>query len=147
MFAREQRRSFDMQSTIRFGTSRFGTWCALTLTAAGLLVMPAAQAQQQSPSGPSVTTPSPTTTPTIIPDKKLDAAAAAVKKVTVIKNNYDQQLAQAPVAEKERLQGEAGNAMAKAVTDQGLSVEEYTTILTAAQKDPAVRDKLLQRMK
>jgi len=35
-----------MQSTIRFGTSRFGTWCALTLTAAGLLVMPAAQAQQ-----------------------------------------------------------------------------------------------------
>ena len=128
-------------------TTRFGTWCALTLTAAGLLVMPAAQAQQQSPSGPSVTTPSPPTTPTIIPDKKLDAAAAAVKKVTVIKNNYDQQLAQAPVAEKGRLQGEAGDAMAKAVTDQGLSIEEYTTILTAAQKDPAVRDKLLQRMK
>jgi hypothetical protein len=128
-------------------TTRFGTWCALTLTAAGLLVMPAAQAQQQSPAGPSATTPSPTTTPTIIPDKKLDAAAAAVKKVTVIKNNYDQQLAQAPVAEKQRLQGEAGDAMAKAVTDQGLSIEEYTTILTAAQKDPAVRDKLLQRMK
>ena len=128
-------------------TTRFGTWCAMTLTAAGLLVMPAAHAQQQSPSGPSATTPSPTTTPTIIPDKKLDAAAAAVKKVTVIKNNYDQQLAQAPVAEKQRLEGEAGDAMAKAVTDQGLSVEEYTTILSAAQKDPAVRDKLLQRMK
>ena len=127
-------------------TSRFGAWCALTLTAAGLLVMPAAQAQQQSPAGPSVITPRPPT-PTNIPDKKLDAAAAAVKKVTVIKNNYDQQLAQAPVAEKKRLQGEAGDAMAKAVTDQGLSIEEYTTILTAAQKDPAVRDKLLQRMK
>ncbi len=136
-----------MQSTTRFGTSRIGTWCALTLTAAGLLVMPAAQAQQQSPAGPSVTTPSPTATPTNIPDKKLDAAAAAVKKVSVIKNKYDQQLAQAPVAEKERLQGEAGDAMAKAVTDQGLSVEEYTTILNVAQKDPVVRDKLLQRMK
>ena len=128
-------------------TTRFGTWCAMTFTAAGLSVMPAAQAQQQSPSGPPVTTPSPTTTPTIIPDKKLDAAAAAVKKVSVIKNKYDQQLAEAPVADKERLQGEAGNAMAKAVTDQGLSIEEYTTILTAAQKDPVVRDKLLQRMK
>jgi hypothetical protein len=93
--------------------------------------MPAAQAQQQSPSGPSATTPSPTTTPTIIPDKKLDAAAAAVKKVSVIKNKYDQQLAEAPVAEKGRL----------------LSIEEYTTILTAAQKDPVVRDKLLQGMK
>ena len=136
-----------MQSTTRFGTSRFGTWCALTLTAAGLLVMPAAQAQQQSPSGPSsVITPSPTL-PTNIPDKKLDAAAAAVKKVSVIKNKYEQQLAQAPVAEQKRLQGEASDAMEKAVTDQGLSVEEYTTILTVAQKDPVVRDKLLQRMK
>jgi predicted ATPase with chaperone activity len=135
-----------MQSTTRFGTSRFGTLCAMTLTAAGLLVMPAAQAQQQSPSGTSVTTPSPPT-PTNIPDKKLDAAAAAVKKVSVIKNKYDQQLAQVPVAEKQRLEGEAGDAMAKAVIDQGLSVEEYTAILKVAQKDPVVRDKLLQRMK
>ncbi len=136
-----------MQSTTRFGTSRFSTLCVLTLTAAGLLVMPAAQAQQQSPSGPSsVITPSPPT-PTNIPDKKLDAAAAAVKKVSVIKNKYDQQLAQAPVTEKQRLEGEADDAMAKAVTDQGLSVEEYTTILNVAQKDPVVRDKLLQRMK
>ena len=136
-----------MQSTTRFGTSRFSTLCVLTLTAAGLLVMPAAQAQQQSPSGPSsVITPSPTL-PTNIPDKKLDAAAAAVKKVSVIKNKYDQQLAQAPVTEKQRLEGEADDAMAKAVTDQGLSVEEYTTILNVAQKDPVVRDKLLQRMK
>jgi len=136
-----RRRSFDMQST-----TRFGTWCALTLTAAGLLVMPAAQAQQQSPAGPSVITPKPPT-PTNIPDKKLDAAAAAVKKVSVIKNKYDQQLAQAPVAEKQRLEGEAGDAMAKAVIDQGLSIEEYKTIMQVAQKDPGVRDKLLQRMK
>ena len=135
-----------MQSTTRFGTSRFGTWCALTLTATGLLVMPAAQAQQQSPAGPSVITPRPPT-PTNIPDKKLDAAAAAVKKVTVIKNKYDQQLAEAPVAEKERLKDEAGDAMARAVTDQGLSIEEYATILKVAQQDPVVRDKLLQRMK
>ena len=127
-------------------TTRFGTWCATTVTAAGLLFMPAVHAQQQSPSGPSVITPSPTT-PTNIPDKKLDAAAAAVKKVTVIKNNYDQQLAQAPIAEKKRIEDEVGDAMEKAVTDQGLSVEEYTTILDVAQKDPVVRDKLLQRMK
>src|SRR6266436_8608673 len=128
-----------MQSTTRIGTSRIGTLCAMTLTAAGLLVMPAAQAQQQSPSGPSsVITPSPPP-PTNIPDKKLDAAAAAAKKVSVIKNKYDQQLAQAPVAEKQRLEGEAGDAMAKAVIDQGLSIEEYKTIMQVAQKDPGVR--------
>jgi len=56
----------------------FGTFCAMTLTAAGLLFMPAANAQQQAPSGPSSTTPSPTTAPANIPDKKLDAAAAAI---------------------------------------------------------------------
>ena len=128
-------------------TTRFGTFCAMTLTAAGLLFMPAANAQQQSPSGPSVTAPSPTTTPANIPDKKLDAAAAAVKKVSAVKGNFEQKLAQAPAAEKERLVGEANNAMEKAVIDQGLSIEEYTTILQVAQKDPVVRDKLLQRMK
>ena len=136
-----------MQSTTRFGTSRFGTWCALTLTAAGLLVMPAAQAQQQSPSGPSsVITPSPPT-PTNIPDKKLDAAAAAVKKVTALRDTYEQKLAHAPAAEKQRLAGEATDAMEKAVTEQGLSVEEYTAILKVAQNDPVVRGKLVQRMK
>ena len=79
-------------------TNRFGTFCAVTLAAAGLLGLPAANAQQQSPSAPPVTTPSPTTTPATIADKKLDAAAAADKKVTVIKNKYNQQLAEAPVA-------------------------------------------------
>ena len=117
------------------------------LTAAGLLFMPAANAQQQSPSGPSATAPSPTTTPTDIPDKKLDAAAAAVKKVSDINNTLEHKLAEAPVAEKERLEGEAGDAMEKAVTDQGLSVDEYTTILELAQNDPIVRNKMVQRMK
>src|SRR3981189_2235272 len=82
-----QRRRSDVQST-----TGFGTFCAMTLTAAGLLFMPAADAQQQAPAGPSATTPRPTTPPTNISDKKLDAAAAAVKKVSVIKNNYDQQV-------------------------------------------------------
>jgi hypothetical protein len=52
---------------------------------------------------------------------------------------YEQKLAQAPVAEKERLVGEANNAMENVVTDQGLAVDEYTTILELAQNDPIVR--------
>ena len=97
--------------------------------------------------GPSSTTPSPTTAPTNIPDQKLDAAAAAVKKVSAVKGTFEQKLAQAPAAEKERVAGEADDAIVKAVTDQGLSIDEYTTILQVAQNDPVVRDKLLQRMK
>jgi hypothetical protein len=42
---------------------------------------------------------------------------------------------------------EATQAISKAVTDNGLSVEEYTAILKVAQNNPAVRDKILQRLK
>ena len=128
-------------------TTGFRTFCAMTLAAAGFLFMPAANAQQQSPSAPSSATPRPTTAPTNIPDKKLDAAAAAVKEVSAVKGTFEQKLTQAPAAEKERVADEANDAIVKAVTDQGLSIDEYTTILQVAQNDPVVRDKLLQRMK
>jgi len=117
----------------------------MTLAAAGLLFMPAANAQQQPPSAPPATAPKPA--PTTIPDKKLDAAAAAVKQVSTVKGTFEQKLAQAPAAEKERLVDEANDAMKKAVTDQGLSIDEYATILEVAQNDPIVRGKLLQRLK
>jgi hypothetical protein len=120
-------------------------FCALTLAAAGLLLMPVASAQAQSPSAPPATSPS--ATPATIPDNKLDAAAAAVKRVSAVRDNFEQQVAKAPAADKERLADEANDAMKKAVVDQGLSVEEYTTILKVAQNDPSVREKLLQRLK
>ena len=44
-------------------------------------------------------------------------------------------------ADKERILNEAVNAVAKAVTDQGLSVEEYVSFLVA-QNDPDVREKI-----
>ena len=55
-------------------------------------------------------------------------------------------IATAAPADKDRLAGDASNAMKKAVTDQGLSVEEYSSILRVAQNDPGIRDRLLQRL-
>jgi hypothetical protein len=49
-------------------------------------------------------------------------------------------------AEKERVVEEANNELTKAVTEQGLSVEEYASILDKARDDPEIRDKLLQRI-
>jgi hypothetical protein len=34
----------------------------------------------------------------------------------------------------------------KAVTDRGLSVEEYSSILQLAENDPGVREKIIQRI-
>ena len=41
---------------------------------------------------------------------------------------------------------EANDALTKAVTDQGLSVDEYNSIIRTAQNDPTVREKLTQRI-
>src|SRR5262249_56853069 len=57
------------------------------------------------------------------------------------KQNNQRRIAGAAPADKERILNEAVNAVAKAVTDQGLSVEEYVSFLVA-QNDPDVREKI-----
>src|SRR5262245_66555466 len=91
---------------------------AMLLLAAGLLFVPAANAQVQSPS-PGLSNQSPD-----IPDQKLDAAAAAIKRVAGLKQDYQQRIAAAAPADKENILNEAIHALAKEVTDQGLWVEE-----------------------
>jgi hypothetical protein len=122
--------------------------CATAFAAIGFLFASVANAQTQSPSAPSSTVPEQKkATTAAIADSKLDAAAAAVKGVSEIRESYEQKLAQAPAAEKERVADEANAALIKAVTDQGLSIDEYTKIIEVAQSDPDVRDKLLKRLK
>ena len=113
-----------------------------------LAFAPTVNAQNQSePSRPSPTTPGPSSPSASIPDNKLDAAAAAMKSVSTVKEDYGRRIAQAPDSEKSRLANEGGQALTKAVTDQGLSVAEYTEILQVAQNNTAVREKILQRIK
>lgn len=126
---------------------------ALILGAAFLAYVPSVSAQGQSPSTPPTASPPAAAKPAPgkpsadIPDKKLDAAAAAVKNVTAVKQNYEQKYAQAPAAEKPHVADEANAAMARAVTDQGISIEEYKSILEVAQNDPVVQKKILDRLK
>jgi hypothetical protein len=113
-----------------------------------LALVPTVNAQNQSkPSGPSPTTPGPSSPSVSIPDNKLDAVAAAVKNLSIVKEDYEQRIAQAPDSEKLRLADEGKQALTKAVTDQGLSVAEYSEILQVAQNNPTVREKILQRLK
>jgi hypothetical protein len=71
----------------------------------------------------------------------------ALERVASLKQDYQQRIAAAAPADKERILNEAVNALAKAVTDQGLSVEEYDSILEVAQNDPDVREKIRQRIR
>jgi predicted ATPase with chaperone activity len=122
-------------------------FCAMTLAAAGVLLAPAASAQAQAPSAPSTAKPDRPAPAADISEKKLDAAAAAVRNVSTIRDSYKQKLVKAPADQKAKLADEASDAMAKAVKEQGLSLEEYTSIIEVAQNDPVVRNKLLRRLK
>lgn len=119
-------------------------FCAITLAAAGLLLGPVANAQ--TPSTPPAAKPD-RPAAADISETKLDAAAKAVKNVSTIRDSYEQKLIKAPADQKAKLADEASDAMATAVKEQGLSVEEYTSIIEVAQNDPVVRNKLLQRLK
>jgi Domain of unknown function (DUF4168) len=112
---------------------------AVLLIAAGLFFIPAANAQTSAP-GLSNQLPN-------ITDQKLHAAAAAIERVASLRQDYQQRITAAAPSDKERLLSEALNALAKAVTDQGLSLEEYGSILEVAQNDPDVREKILQRIR
>jgi hypothetical protein len=115
----------------------------IAMTGVNLLGAPIVSAQDQSRQPPQF---SPNGEQFDVPDQKLDAAAAALKKVANLKQDFEQRLESAAPSDEERIVNEARDAIVKAVTDQGLSLDEYTTILVIAQNVPQVREKLLQRL-
>lgn len=127
-----------------------GKFLAIGIGTASFLLVPLANAQDQS--SPQNQSPPPSaTTPTVKPsdvtDKKLDATAAAVKQVSAVSENYKKKLAQAPESEKDKIRDQADKDVTKAVTDQGLSVQEYLGIMRLAENDATVRNKLIDRLK
>lgn len=81
-----------------------------------------------------------------VSDQKLKEAANAIPQVEGIRQNYQQQLAQAPDGDKQRIQNQAGDEMKKAITDQGLSIAEYNSILQSAEQNSDIRTRLIQQM-
>jgi hypothetical protein len=115
---------------------------AAIVTAGCYFSIPMANLLAQSP--PS----SPSTSAPDLSDQKLSATAAALERVVSLQKDYRQRIAEADApAEKERIVAEANNELTKAVTEQGLSVDEYSSILDVARDDPEVRGKILQRIR
>jgi Domain of unknown function (DUF4168) len=82
-----------------------------------------------------------------IPEDKLNAAGAALAAVTRIHRDYEQRLAAASPNDRKRIADEGDTALQQAITDKGLSMDEYKAILDAAQNDPDLRAKLVERAK
>ena len=122
------------------------TLAAAALGIAGLLLLPAANAQNPLPTRPQAQSPQAQSPSPTISDEKLNAAAAVIGQMTSVRQSYERKIAEAPPSDKQRITGEANAALEKAVTDQGLSVDEYNTIIRTAQNDPTVRQKLTERI-
>jgi hypothetical protein len=108
---------------------------------------PADRPPIQSPADtPPAQSPAPDNPAATILDQKLDATAAAMQRVASLKRDYIQLLEATSPDDQPRIVNEASNAIEKAVTDQGLSVEEYTAILQVAEDDPQLRQKIIDRI-
>ncbi len=110
---------------------------AAILTTGCFLSIPTVDVLAQAPSqGPSISARD-------LSDQKLKSVATALQRVASLRKDYGQRIP----AEKELIAAEANKELSKAVTEQGLSVEEYTSILDAARDNPEVRDKLFQHVR
>lgn len=116
-------------------------WTAFISPAGAQAQQPSANPpEQQQPASPSEQAPN-------IPEQKLDAIATALERVVNVREAYERKLKEAPPSDMQRIADEAKNEMMKAVTDQGLSLEEYNSILVVAKNDPDVRQRILERMR
>ena len=75
-----------------------------------------------------------------------NAAAAALEQVANVREDYQQRIEAAAPSDRQGIADEAKHALVKTITNHGLSIEEYTSILVVAQNDPVVREKILQRI-
>jgi hypothetical protein len=116
----------------------------LSAVALGALLASSSVALAQQPSPPSTGDQSKRTQN--IPEDKLDAAGAALAAVSRVHQDYQKRITDAASPdEKKRIVEEANKALEKAITDKGLSIDEYNAIVDVAQNDPEFKAKLIQR--
>ncbi len=97
------------------------------LVAAWHLSAVPANAQTQAPNNNVLASPGLSQSQPNITDQKLDKVAAALERIASLQQDFRKQVA-------------------KAVTDQGLSIDEYAEIMDVAQNNAQVRQKIVSRI-
>jgi hypothetical protein len=89
--------------------------------------------------------PSPTAGAAAVPPETIVQAGAALREVTTIRETYAPQIAAAKSdAEAKSLTERAMELSTKAITDRGLSVDQYNDVMVKARSDRALGDQVLQ---
>jgi len=113
---------------------------ALALLASPAVSVSALAQDQPQAQPPAAAAPSPTQ----FDDTKLRSFAVAYLEVNKVAQTYQPQLqATKDPQEQQRIQTEAANGMVQAVENaEGITIEEYNTIVNSAQADPALAQKI-----
>jgi predicted RNA methylase len=81
---------------------------------------------------------------TDVSDDMISKVGTAVGQIAEIQQNYGPRVAAAESDdERQDLQKEATIAAVKAISNQGLTVEQYNDVVVAAQADPTLEQRLL----
>jgi hypothetical protein len=79
-----------------------------------------------------------------IPDATVNKVGAALRQVTQIEQTYSQRLQSANTpAQKQDISKQANGAAVTAITEQGLTIDQYTQVIQAAQSDPALKQRVV----
>ncbi len=74
----------------------------------------------------------------------LEPFAGAYKEVSEIHTSYEQRIVKSlDPAQADALQQEANQKMTQAVTDRGMTIEDYNTLFQAIQNDPDLKKKFM----
>ncbi len=80
----------------------------------------------------------------ILDDATIAKVGRALRQVAEIKETYSERLASAGTEdERQELVLEAEDAAVEALDEQGLTVERYAAVLTAAEADPELEERLV----
>jgi hypothetical protein len=79
-----------------------------------------------------------------ISDDLVSKVGTAAVRVVEIRQSFTPRLVAAQSqAERDSVEQEATSALVEAISDQGLSVDEYNEVVAAAQADPELEERLL----
>ncbi len=76
-------------------------------------------------------------------DIMVQKVGTALRHVAMIRQNYLQRSQAASPQQQQTLDNQANKEMLKAISDQGLSVQQYQSAIQMAQNDPGLKQRLL----
>ncbi len=123
--------------------SAFGKALGAAALVAGLGFAAAPLGAQQASPGTQPAAEQGTSAGARLPEATVQRTGAAIRDLSGIQARYNQRMQNAQPAEREAIEQEANNAAQAALTSRGMTVDEYNNVISLAQTDQSLRERLI----